>query len=751
MGKPIFEHRLGLLVIGAAFLVTCHEDSPPTALRQSPARALMSVSATGGAVLVGAGDIGSCTTTNDDATGRLLDSIPGTVFTTGDNAYTSGTATQYTTCYDPAWGRQKARTQPSPGEHDYLTTNASGYFGYFGPAAGDSTKGYYSYDLGSWHVVVLNSAIAMNVGSPQEQWLRADLAASSKTCTVAYWHHPLYFSIGASGVNSSVKPLWDALYAYGAELVLNAHYRVYERFIPQTSTGLVDTAYGIREIIVGTGGAGLNTFDSIRPNSQVHNSGTPGVLKVALNTNSYNWQFVPIAGKTFTDSGTTACHGAPPPVAVPGGPYQSEGTITFNGTASFDPQGDTPLTYAWDFGDGTIGTGATPTHQYASYGVYTVTLIVTDSKGNVGNPATTTVTVQNYPPSVNAGPGKRTQPGGTVNIDVRFSDPGGSTDKPFTYTIDWGDGLRSAGTVDSQTVPLLASHVYGALGTYAVHTVVFDKDGGSGSDSLTVLVEPPGTPEVFIGAGDIAACNNNRDQLTAQILDTIPGTVFTLGDNAYPNGAAADYANCYQPTWGRHRNRTYASMGNHDYMLGNANAGFDYFGGGAGPRGQGYYSYDLSDWHIIVLNDNVAGSAQDTWITNDLATNTKQCTLAIWHQPRFYSSLTTTTVSTSNRNWWAKLYNAGADVIVNGHAHFYERFALQTPDGIIDSTRGIKEFIVGTGGEDEWIPTTIAANSELRASVYGVLKLTLSTGAYTWQFIPIPGQAFADSGSGTCH
>src|SRR4029077_7911087 len=260
--------------------------------------------------------------------------------------------------------------------------------------AGDSTKGYYSYDLGSWHVVVLNSAIAMNVGSPQEQWLRADLAASSKTCTVAYWHHPLFYSIGTSGVNSSVKPLWDALYAYGAELVLNAHYRVYERFIPQTSTGLVDTAYGIREIIVGTGGAGLNTFDSIRPNSQVRNSGTPGVLKVTLNTNSYNWQFVPIAGKTFTDSGTTACHGTPPPVANAGGPYQSAGTVTFNGTASSDPQGNIPLTYAWDFGDGTTGTGATPSHTYASYGVYTVTLTVTNSKGTASSPATTTATIQ---------------------------------------------------------------------------------------------------------------------------------------------------------------------------------------------------------------------------------------------------------------------------------------------------------------------------------------------------------------------
>jgi len=264
---------------------------------------------------------------------------------------------------------------------------------------------------------------------------------------------------------------------------------------------------------------------------------------------------------------------------------------------------------------------------------------------------------------------------------------------------------------------------------------------------------------VLVGAGDIASCNTNRDELTAQILDTIPGTVFTAGDDAYPNGTAADYANCYDPTWGRHKARTRPALGNHEYNTGNATASFDYYGDLVGPRDKGYYSYELGDWHIIVLNDNnqfvpmTAGSVQELWLKSDLAANTKQCTLAIWHQPKYYSWATDGTVDFPSRKiFWDDLYAANADLVLNGHKHQYERFAPQTPTGASDPARGIREIIVGTGGESSVTPTNLVApNSEVRAATFGVLKLTLSPGAYSWKFIPMSGLTFTDSGSGTCH
>jgi acid phosphatase type 7 len=261
-------------------------------------------------VLVGAGDIAHCSTTTDEATAKLLDGIGGTVFTLGDNAYNSGTAAEFSNCYEPTWGRHKARTKPSVGNHEYLTSGASGYFNYFGAAAGDPKKGYYSYDRGEWHVIVLNSNcsyVSCAVGSAQEQWLRADLAAHQNKCTLAYWHAPL-FSSGDHGNSTSVRPFWNALYQANADLVLSGHDHDYERFAPQRPDGTLDTARGIREFVVGTGGTYLRPFGTIKPNSQSRNATAHGVLKLTLHSGSYEWKFVPVVGKTFTDSGITACH-----------------------------------------------------------------------------------------------------------------------------------------------------------------------------------------------------------------------------------------------------------------------------------------------------------------------------------------------------------------------------------------------------------------------------------------------------------
>lgn len=261
-----------------------------------------------GVVMVGAGDIASCSSTGDEATANLLDNIAGTVYTLGDNVYDSGTATEFTNCYEATWGRHKSRTKPSPGNHDYVTGGAAGYFGYFGASAGDPSTGYYSYDLGDWHIVVLNSNIARGAGSAQEQWLRADLAASTKTCTLAYWHHPRFSSGSGHGDDTSVQALWQALYDANADVILGGHDHDYERFAPQTPTGAADATRGIREFVVGTGGRSHYALGTLKANSQVFNGDTFGVLKLTLSAGSYAWQFVPVAGGTFSDPGTGNCH-----------------------------------------------------------------------------------------------------------------------------------------------------------------------------------------------------------------------------------------------------------------------------------------------------------------------------------------------------------------------------------------------------------------------------------------------------------
>jgi calcineurin-like phosphoesterase family protein len=262
-----------------------------------------------GAVFVGAGDIASCSVTGDEATAKLLDQISGTVFNLGDNAYNNGTLAEFNNCYEPTWGRHKSRTKPATGNHEYNTTGASGYFTYFGAAAGDPAKGYYSYDLGAWHIIVLNSNCpnvgGCNAGSPQEQWLRQDLAAHPATCTLAYWHHPLF---GSGASSTRTKPLWQALYAYNADVVLNGHAHNYQRFAPQDPNGNLDLQRGIREFVVGTGGISHGTTTTLIANTEVFNGLTFGVLKLTLRGSDYSWQFVPEAGKTFTDSGTGTCH-----------------------------------------------------------------------------------------------------------------------------------------------------------------------------------------------------------------------------------------------------------------------------------------------------------------------------------------------------------------------------------------------------------------------------------------------------------
>src|SRR5215218_3604347 len=239
---------------------------------------------TGDPVVVAAGDIASCESNGDEATAHLLARIGGTVLTLGDNAYEEGTAANFRECYDPSWGNYKTRTRPAPGNHDY-----SG-----GEAAIGTAKGYFDYFS----------------SSPQMRWLKANLAATSdKRCTLAYFHHPRFSSGVEHGSIEEVKPIWDALYAAGVDVVLSGHEHNYERFAPQDPEGRADPERGIREFVVGTGGESHYPIFEPIANSEIHNDHTYGVLKLTLHPKSYEWRFVPAGGGTFTDSGSARCHG----------------------------------------------------------------------------------------------------------------------------------------------------------------------------------------------------------------------------------------------------------------------------------------------------------------------------------------------------------------------------------------------------------------------------------------------------------
>src|SRR5579859_5529066 len=263
-------------------------------------------------VLLAAGDIADCANLSGaEATAKILEQNDGTVVAIGDLAYPDGTRENFQ-CYDKTWGRMKSRTRPAPGNHEFHSQGATFYFEYFGDAAGDPKNGFYSFDLGTWHIISLNSECSEIGGcqqdSREEKWLREDLAAHPTACTLAYFHKPLFSSGGAHGDAPEVRPLYQALYDANADVILNGHDHDYERYAPQDANGKLDLARGIREFVVGTGGKNHRPFGAPEPTSEVRDTTTFGVLKLTLKTGSYEWEFIPEAGKTFTDSGTDKCH-----------------------------------------------------------------------------------------------------------------------------------------------------------------------------------------------------------------------------------------------------------------------------------------------------------------------------------------------------------------------------------------------------------------------------------------------------------
>jgi hypothetical protein len=231
----------------------------------------------------------------------------------GDEQYNAGTAVAFNSSYRPSWGRLDAISHPVVGNHEYGSPSAGPYFTYFGASAGTSGQGWYSYDIGSWHVIALNSNCAYisggcGTGSPEESWLRADLAAHPVGCTLAYWHHPLFTS-GQQGPTAQMSTIWADLAGASADLVLNGHEHDYERFAPQSATGQRDDAHGLREIIVGTGGENHMTFHAVpAANSEVRDNSSFGFLELTLSSGAYSWRFVPTAPDTFTDGGSGTCH-----------------------------------------------------------------------------------------------------------------------------------------------------------------------------------------------------------------------------------------------------------------------------------------------------------------------------------------------------------------------------------------------------------------------------------------------------------
>jgi hypothetical protein len=466
-----------------------------------------SIPATANAVvsvtLTGAGNVARCDRNTDEATSRLLDNISGTVFTTGDNVYANGSSSDFNNCYGPSWGRHRARTRPAVGDLDYQTNGAAGYYGYFGTSAGTPTQGFYSYDLGDWHIVVLNSAIDMSVGSVQERWLRADLAARSTRCTLAYWHHPR-FSSYSTYVRPEVKPLWDALYEFGAELVLNGHYRMYERFAPQTPTGAADAATGIRQITVGTGGISTNSFGTTQPNSEVRRTGVYGVLKLTLSTDTYQWQFVSVPGPTFSESGSGTCHGAAGARVAAIDVTPASGTVTAGKTMQLVADARDVSGFSISKAQVSWRSSDTLTARVVAglvTGIAAGTAYVIATSGDVADTATVTVLPATVA-SVAVSPSSASVlVGQTVTLTATVADSGGT---PVAgRTITWSSSAPGVATV-------AAGVVTGVAAGPAVITAT--SEGKSASATVSVTSPSPIRAGYYVSPGGSSANSGSYDR-----------------------------------------------------------------------------------------------------------------------------------------------------------------------------------------------------------------------------------------------
>jgi hypothetical protein len=488
--------------------------------------------------IAAAGDMTSCggTTSGEFLTAALVEGLPdATVLTLGDNAYPNGTATEFANCYDPTWGRFKSRTKPAPGGHDYNTPGAAGYYGYFGAAAGDPAKGYYSYDLGSWHVITLNAVcdkVSCNAGDPQEQWLRQDLAAHPTSCTLAVIHEPRFSSGAVHGGTTDVQPFWEALYEHGAEFVLSGDDHLYERFLPQTPDGQLDTARGIAQFVVGTGGFYLYDFAQTWDNSVFRDNSSYGVIKMTLRAGSYDWKFLRTDGG-IRDVGSANCHGTgtepPPDTTAPETTLDSGPSgITASASASFSfSTNESGADFQCRLDAGAWTACSSPkTYAALADGTHAFDVRAKDAAGNVDlTPETRTWTVDTTAPdtTIDSGPSGTTtsiaasfafsasEPGAT--FECRLDDGGWASCSSPKNHADLGDGSHTfevratdgAGHVD----PSPAARTWTIDATGAETTIDAGPSGTTSSRdaSFTFSSEPGATFECRLDGSSWTTCS----------------------------------------------------------------------------------------------------------------------------------------------------------------------------------------------------------------------------------------------------
>lgn len=550
--RAIGHGRRGALAAAAALAATLATATPAAAADEPP-------------VLLAAGDIAACYSLGDEATADILDREDGVVATLGDNVYPNGHPQEFADCYDPSWGRHKHRTRPSPGNHDYHQPGAFGYFGYFGAAAGDPAEGWYSYDLGSWHVVALNSncwAIGgCHPGSPQDVWLRADLARHPADCTLAYFHHARRSS---RREYDGVEPLWAALYENGADVILSGHDHHYERLAPQTPAGDPNPDHGIRSFVVGTGGQGLRPVFDPLPTTEAVNTDTFGVLKLTLRDGGYDWVFLPEAGKAFIDSGSDVCRDAPadttrPSVALDA-PHANailRGTVALAATAADDGEvarvdflgeagtigraTDAPYTVEWD--TTTVGDGVRFLRARA-----------VDTSGNSETTPPRRVVVDNALPATTLGARPPAHSRARTAAFTFSSEPGAT----FRCSLDGGPWRRCASPVE-----------YGGLANGRHMFAVRARDAAGNAEteparwSWRIDTRPPNTrlgrSRVGRAGGDAARFRFGASE---------PGVAYSCSLDAGP------WTSCTSPhrydalAAGRHHFRVRAidRAGNHDPM-----------------------------------------------------------------------------------------------------------------------------------------------------------------------------------------
>jgi hypothetical protein len=469
--------------------------------------------------IVSAGDIAGCggTTSGEFLTAALIEGQPdATVLSLGDHAYPNGTAAEFANCHGPSWGRFKDRTRPIVGGHEYNTPGAAPYFEYFGAAAGDPTKGWYSYDLGGWHIVALNavcSEVGCGIGSEQEQWLRQDLANHPNSCTMALTHEPRFSSGAVHGSSEDMVPFWDALYDYGAEVVLSGDDHLYERFLPQTPDGQLDTDAGITQFVVGTGGFYLYDFAATEPNSSYRLNTSYGVLKMTLGSNGYSWKFLRTDGVAATDAGSADCHGPgaePPPdtlapdTTLESGPSGAVGTATASFGFSSNELG--AIFQCRLDGAAWVACDSPKSYSALAEGNHSFDVRARDASGNIDlTPASRTWTVDTQPPetTITDAPIADTT---STNADFSFS----ASESGATFECQLDDGpWEGCSPPRSYTQLAEGAHSFAVRAADALGHV----DATPASHAWTITPAPPpdtSPPDTAIILGPVGTVSSSE-------------------------------------------------------------------------------------------------------------------------------------------------------------------------------------------------------------------------------------------------